>query len=313
MPDQFRAVTFSVMATRGHQAGRKGIAAHPSAAPWERRRNICLRYMKQGGVDFIGLKHCYFSKNSSRSALDFFLDGLNSDNQDYGCFNAVLRPSPGDSHRGDSLPIIYNKRLWEIDTSLSGEVWHKAPIPEAQPGGHGHLFNYAVFRRIIPDDTIRPHLLRVYNIRMRDKHTYSLDIYRALCFGEILEHIHEFSHLRIPAVLLCDTNCKVVGSIADKLIQGLPVSCKGINLSPKIVLRDSYLELHPDAHGKVRTQHNFVSPGSIEGDERNNRILLCGNLEVVDAIISLYQEDGCWPSYHYPVEVGLRVILRNDD
>jgi hypothetical protein len=30
--------------------GRKGISAHPSAAPWEQRREICLRYMQQGGL-----------------------------------------------------------------------------------------------------------------------------------------------------------------------------------------------------------------------------------------------------------------------
>ena len=302
----FRMVTFSVMATRGHQSGRRGIAAHPDAAPWERRREVCLRYLQQGGFDVIGLKHCHLAPGSPRCAVSFLLAGLNREGDRYGCLNAVVRQAPDDPPQGDSLAILYDRRIWELDAARSGEVWHRTAAPEGQPGGHGTLFNFAALRRIVRQDGLRPSRLHVYNIRMRDKHSRALDLYRALCFGEILAHMQAQDAPDTPAVLLCDTNCKVVDSIADRLIRGLPAWVAGLELRPQMALQDSYLALHPDAHGRVRTQHNFVDPGSIAGTERNNRILFCGDLEVTSAAISPYSEDGVWPSYHYPVEAGFR-------
>jgi hypothetical protein len=222
--------------------------------------------------------------------------------------NAVVRSTPESPQQGDTLAILYDRDIWEMDTDRSGEVWHQTPPPpEGQPGGHGHLYNFAVFNRLTPDDGIRPRRIHVYNTRMRDKHSKLVDLYRAFCFGEVLEHMQKNAEPDTPVVLLCDTNCKVVNSIADRLIRGLHAKYKGLELRPQLMLKDSYLMLHPDAHGAVRTQHNFVSPGAIEGKERNNRVLFHGGLETTSAAISTYSENGQWPSYHYPVEAGFRL------
>lgn len=304
----FGTVSFSVMATVSHQQGRKGISAHPRATPWPERRQLVLRYLAQRGFDFIGLKHCHLSRNSEHCALSYFEDGLNRDAARYGSLDAVVRPGPEHPEKGDTLSILYASDIWEVDQGRSGPVWHRTPPPAGQPGGHGNVFNFGAFRRIAPADGIRPDRLNIYNVRMRDKHTEALDLYRAFCLGEILAHMQENTDPATAVILLCDTNCKVPGSIADRLFLGQIASCPGLELRPVLTLQDSYLDLNPDAHGRVRTQHNYISPGSIKGTERNNRVLYHGALETTGAEISTWSENGSWPSYHYPVEGWFRTV-----
>jgi hypothetical protein len=303
----FGAVTFSAMAIRSHQLGQKGISAHRLAAPWSERRDLCVRYMAQGGFDFIGLKHVHLDPGKPDCALSYFLDGLNAADARYGTLNAVVRPTPDAPARGDTLSILYRKDIWTLEANRSGPVWTTTPVPANEPGGGGNVFNFAALQRRIAADGIRPERLHVYNIRLRDKDSPALDIYRALCLGEIIEHMTANAEAGVPAILLCDTNCKTVGSLTDRLLLGRDGRLPGLTVQPQQQLQDSYLKIHPDAHGKVRTQHNFVSPGDISGSERNNRVLYMGGLDVGAATISTWSgEGGRWPSYHYPVEAWFR-------
>lgn len=314
-PPAFGAVTFSAFATLSHQRQGKGISGHPLALPWSRRREVCVSYMARGGhlggFDFIGLKHCHLQRGRDVCALSAFHAGLNATGQPFGTIDAVIRPTLDAPEKGDTLSILFRKDIWAPDLETSGPVWHQAVPPADQPGSHGYLFNQAAFRRIGPADGVRPDLLHVYNIRMRDKHSPALDLYRAMCFGEICAHIAENVAPGVPVVLLCDTNAKVPNSPADRLLRGKNATLPGLSLRPRLILNDSYLDMHPTANDKVRTQHNFVSPGKITGKGRNNRVLHNGDqggLETVDSVISTWSDpqDGGWPSYHYPVEAWFR-------
>lgn len=311
----FGVVTFSAFATLSHQRPGKGISGHALALPWEQRQDVCLHYMAEGGAhggfDFIGLKHCHLHRGSKSCALSAFHSGLNRLGLPFGTLDAVIRPTPDAPEKGDTLSILFRKDIWEPDLAVSGPVWHTAVPPQDQPGSHGYMFNQAAFHRIGPADGVRPAMLHVYNIRMRDKNSPALDLYRALCFGEICDHIAQNVAPGVPVILLCDTNAKVPNSPADRLLRGKNATLPGLSLRPRLILNDSYLDLNPDANAKVRTQHNFVSPGKIAGKGRNNRVLHnaeTGGLETTDCVISTWSDprNGGWPSYHYPVEAWLR-------
>jgi len=307
IPAGFGTVTFSIMATRTQQRSDTGIGAHPLAPPWEVRRELLTQYLTGRGFDFAGLKHCQLERGSQDSALHQIFKAVNRDAAVYGKLDAVIRTRPEDPEKGDTLSILYRKDRWRLLADRSGPVWHSVAPPENQPGSRGNVFNFAVFDRRGRTDGIRPQRLHLYNIRMRDKASDALELYRAFCLGEILSHMQQHAEPDVPAVLLCDTNCKVAGSIADRLFLGQDAEMPGLTLSPSLRLRDSYLDLHPDAHGKVRTQHNYVDPGRISGNERNNRVLYHGALQVTDAEISTWPGDATrMPSYHYPVESWFR-------
>lgn len=304
--DGFRVVSFSCMATSGHQRGT-GVGRNPAAAPWSRRREIVTRYLLSGGFDFIGLQHCHYARGAERCAVSYFNSALNCAQRRYGMsFSVVPRPDK-DPETGDSLVTFHDQDHWEVDTDRTTAVPLTTVPPVDQDGGGGTVAHFGVYYRRADVDPLRPSEIHVYTIRLRNRESVALDVYRALCLSEILAHRATHRRPDVPAIFLCDTNCKDADSVTDRLLRGLSASLHGLELTPQVKLQDSLLVLQPEAHGRIRTQHNFVEPGEIAGKQRNDRVLFDGRLEVLDAGLSTYNEDGAWPSYHYPVEAAFGI------
>ena len=116
----------------------------------------------------------------------------------------------------------------------------------------------------------------------------------ALASREICAHIAENVAPGVPVVLLCDTNAKVPNSPADRLLRGKNATLPGLSLRPRLILNDSYLDMHPTANDKVRTQHNFVSPGKITGKGRNNRVLHNGDQGGLETLLGQSEASKLW-------------------
>ncbi|MEA5446504.1 hypothetical protein VCB98_11815 [Gammaproteobacteria bacterium AB-CW1] len=290
--------TFSAMATKRQQDGDMVLCGSPGDPGWKKRREITARFLAAKAYDFFGLQHCYLDPGKPTDAAGWFERRLREKGVDYGVINRAHGKRPD---RGDSTPLFYRKDRWRLDESDSGSVAYRCPAPDrSEPGGGGTLFIYGLFHEVEPGGES----VYVYNFRLRDQHTKRNDEYRAECLRELFAHIADRQHPEAPVILLGDTNCKKPGSKADKLLLGRsPFSDDVDGVRPK----DAYLAVHPNAHGKVTTQHNFKQAGSIEGSERNDRVLFFGELEVMNSEILTVNENGQYPSYHYPVEAVFRL------
>ena len=291
--DHIRVCTFSAMATRRQQDGGMRMCGRPGDPGWRQRREITANLIADNRYDFVGLQHCHTDNDQSLDAAGWFQDRLREKGLDYGVINRAHGERPD---RGDSTPLYYRMDRWLLDPADSGAVYYKTPAPPAsEPGGGGRLF---VFGRFV-DKEGGGRSVYVYNIRLRDQHTRRNDRYRAACIRELLDHIASRKESRAPVIVLGDTNCKRVGTEADKLLLG-ELTTREAN-GALHTLADAYLSVHPGSHGKVTTQHNFVEPGKITGSERNDRILYAGMLTVRSAEILTVNDAGNFPSYHYPV------------
>lgn len=294
-----KVLTLSAMATKHKQLDRDANAGKPGEPGWARRREITTNILADGAYDFIGLQHCYASRSERFDAVGYFQRSLAERALSYGVINRVTGKDP---EEGDSTPLYYRQDRWAVDESESGHVWFKTPAPSADaPGGGGLLFVFGLFRELNVDGSSSGREIYVYNVRLRNKHTDELDVYRARCFTEMTDHIAARSKPHVPVVLMGDTNDKLPGSRADRIMSAQVVDVEGVCLQSSVLLTDALIHCFPDVRGKVRTQHDFKRPGRIKGTARNSRIFCSEGLAVQSARIVTDNENGMFPSYHYPV------------
>jgi|GEM_PF-2954666 len=287
------ACTFSAMASRRQQDGEMRMCGKPGDPGWAHRREITARLIADRSYDFVGLQHCHMDTDPKLDAAGWFQARLLEKGLNYGVINRAHGKNPD---RGDSTPLYYRRSRWELVDNDYGAVHYRTHQPPAsEPGGGGRLFIYGRFR----EKGNGNRSVYVYNIRLRDQHTALNDRYRAACIRELLNHIASREDSQAPVIVLGDTNCKRVGTEADRLLMGQTSEGEEESLP---TLNDAYVAVHPGSHGTVKTQHNFTDPGSIAGSERNDRILFAGALSVHSAEILTFNENGGFPSYHYPVE-----------
>lgn len=294
-----KVLSLSAMATKRKQQDLDGKAGKPGEPGWMRRREIVVNILADGAYDFFGLQHCYASPSHRFDAVGYFGKALADRGLEYGVINRVVGDDP---REGDSTPLYFRRDRWELDDEEHGDVWFKTPAPSKEAlGGGGLLFVFGLFHERGLDGSRTGRALYVYNVRLRNKLTDELDIYRARCFLEIAGSIAARKKQDVPVVLMGDTNDKLVDSITDRLMRGQPVELDGAMLKLPVELQDTLLVLHPEMHGKVRTQHDFKRPGKLKGSDRNSRIFCTTGLDVIQAQILTTNENGMFPSYHYPV------------
>lgn len=296
-PD-IRVMTFSAMATKRQQQDLMKLAGKPGEPGWKVRRFITVDMIEQGQYDFFGLQHCHTDTKPEYNAVGFFQSTLLERGIDYGVLNHSGKSNP---QIGDSTPLFYRRDRWRPVEGDQGMTWFDVPVPEDQPGGGGLFYIYCLFNELNEAGEQTGRQIFVCNVRLRDKHTDVLDLYRLRCLAILFKEVERRRSQGLPVIVLADTNCKVVDSLSDRFMRGQAVSEAGETFPAYPEIFDALLSLHPEMHGTVRTQHNFKKPGNISGSERNDRIFFSGPLAVQTAEIVTFNKDGNFPSYHYPI------------
>lgn len=296
-------LTFSVMGSKRQQQDKMHLSGKPGEPGWLKRREITANLLLKNKYDFFGLQHIHLDIDEKYNAVKYFHDKLAEQGLQYDVLNCTAGDNP---QKGDSTPLFYRTDRWELDQKDHGVKLFSTKLPAKPEGsGGGRLFIYGLFHEKSSGGVKTGRGVYLYHTRLINKHNDILDVYRLFCLQELYTHISKRDNKTAPVIFLGDTNCKKYNCLADKYLMGHTFELGNLKIVPPVKMKDAFVEKYPDLHGRVSTQHNYNKPGSITGNERNARILFSSGLKVEKCEILTTNENGFYPSYHYPVEAEL--------
>lgn len=253
----------------------------PKRHSWEARREMAANLIRESGAAIIGVQELL---PTMRQDLEERLD----DYQVMGCGRYLGKFSFQDEHsdiivKNDAADVDFYKTFW-----LSNQSY--------RPGSRGLL---AMFPRVctMAEMYVEPlgTKVRVFNTHLDCLSAFA----RNLGARIILEYMHRYNRReKLPTILMGDMNA-TPDSKAIRTFSENKHPYKNIRL--KMVY-----EALQDKEQIQNTYHGFKGK-VVKGSQPIDYIFVSDELEVVDTRILEVNEDGRYPSDHFPVMATLRL------
>lgn len=283
-------MSFSVMCTsRQMQAW---ISNKEGGKPnWQERQRLINQVVRKKDYDFLCFQHVGVDGRARFNSQFYLLKKFES-------FATIYPDASNVDEIEDFVPIFYNVNRWVLDPTDHGVVWFDFDLPERQKHSiGGQVFSYGLFHN--KSELITP--FYVYNARLRN---CSDQVFLLKCVDQLRQHIESKDY---PVILAIDTQGNEKSKIV-KLLLGDDVSVNGHEFSGGSKLYDVLLTEHPSKFGKLRSQHNYNSPGDMSGGGMNDRFVMTPGFYTNSVSLNDYHEGGVYPSYHYPVDVNVSLF-----
>jgi endonuclease/exonuclease/phosphatase family metal-dependent hydrolase len=283
----FCASLFSLLLSSGFVLSTEAIAADPlhlsamtfnlrlskamdGANHWEHRKAQVVELMRRVGADFIGGQEAWADQ------VAYLREQLPE-------YQLIARSRQADPNVDEAVPLLYRHERWQLDAQENGTFW-LSDTPEVA-GSHtfgNHLPRIVTWGRFVEKASGRA--VYVYNTHLDHQSEPARVKGAALLARRIAERLHAD-----PVVVLGDFNANEASEPIRYLTGQLPGS--------PVRLIDTFRAVHPEEQ-EVGTFHGFK--GTAAGG-KIDYVLTLEPVEVEDARILRDQQDGRYPSDHFPV------------
>ena len=248
---------------------RNGLALDGDNS-WIYRRDAVIDLIESRDPDFTGLQEAWL----------FQLGELEEGLPDYA---SIARTREVDENLGEAAPILYHAGRWRLDDSHFGTFW-LSETPEVPGSVHfgNTLPRIATWARFIHQSSGRG--IYVFNTHLDHASKNAREKGAQL----IMERIHQRLN-EDPVILLGDFNANETSTTLATFLDGPPQ------------MLDTYRVLHPDT----------IESGTFNGFNGNQNgakidyVLVEGQAVVKEASIIRDNNEGFYPSDHFPVEATL--------
>lgn len=271
---------------------------------WKDRKDLCLRVVREGGFDFIGLQETMWypgtdPKGPPRGEIDQIED-FRTGLPEYGLVGTARDADPAD---GEGSPIFYRRDRWEPDAAEQGVFWlSETPDVRASRSWESRctrICTWALFHEL--SNGVRTGRRLVFSCVHLD-HGYEHAQLRqaAVVAGFLRRHVDAGRDV----MLVGDFNA-YPESWPYRYLCGETLRVGDSEIRPPLSLRDAWREANPD-EPEGRTFHGW---GDDTHDERIDYILYDGpSLRVKASTIDRRTYDGRFPSDHYPVSADFSFL-----
>ncbi len=266
---------------------------------WPLRKELLLSVVKARNYDFIGGQEVCVNPNDDLNQAKYLADNLSG----YGCLYLCREKNP---ERGEGTPVFYRKDRWEPDAEDQGTYW-LSDTPDV-PGsvtwegqsGCPRVVTGALFHELDADGKRTGKSLYVYSTHF----DHVGEIPRQKAAAMIFDRFEHRKNKDVPMVLMGDFNCGE-NSPAIRFIKGETVELGGESNTPVIKMLDTFRVVLPEEKS-VATFNGFRGPrfdgnGVNEIGEKIDYIFVTPNLKATDAEIIRTNDDGRYPTDHYPI------------
>lgn len=244
---------------------------------WEKRKKLVFKVFRDHQPDIVGLQE----------ALGFQIDEILAALPRYAFVGIGRNPGSG----GEYSAILYDKKRFKV---LEHETFWLSDTPEVASASWGNkLVRICTFARFEEKST--GHMFYVFNTHFdhqsEDSRTQSSLL--------IAERIADRDHLEDPYILMGDFNSgEETQAILSLLGEAIPAP--HFENAPLV---DSFRALHPTAE-EVGTFGAWI--GKQDG-AKIDYVFVAPEIEILDAAILHDNQDGRYPSDHYPVTAKIRL------
>ena len=266
---------------------------------WPLRKERMMSVVKDRNYDFIGGQEVCTNPNDEYNQVKYMAEHL----PEYGYLYLCREKNP---EKGEGTPVFYRKDRWEPDADDQGTYW-LSDTPDV-PGSvtwEGQstcprVVTGALFHELDADGKRTGKAMYVYSTHF----DHVGEIPRQKAAAMIFDRFEHRENKDVPMVLMGDFNCGEK-SAAIRFIKGETVELGGEKKTPTMKMLDSFRVVHPDEKS-VATFNGFRGPrfdgnGVNEVGEKIDYIFVTPNLKAVDAEIIRTNDDGRYPSDHYPI------------
>jgi endonuclease/exonuclease/phosphatase family metal-dependent hydrolase len=213
-----------------------------------------------------------------------------------GCPNYVSYGRGRDADGGgESCHIFYRQDLWQLDSSNSGTFWYGVtPDVPGSIGWGASLPRICTHARLVNKTTKQA--LYVFNSHY--DYQYETVMYNSAV--QMADSVAGRAHSEEPFVVTGDFNANESSPAIEYLKHGV---------DNQVIMEDSYRVLYPDDTTNVGTYHGYTGSSSLEN--KIDYILSAkDSFRVLSAEAVRYNEDGLYPSDHFPVFAYLKFPLK---
>lgn len=233
---------------------------------WPLRREQAARTVISREPDFVGLQEV------QPDQLLFFAAAL------YG-YRHVGRSREAERGSGEAVPLFYHAGRWAIDESETGTFWlsDTPDVPGSRSWGN-YFPRIVTWARLVHRETGRA--FYVYNLHLDHESENARARSSELLRRRIGERRHDD-----PVIVMGDFNAEPSSAVLQAL-------------TGDGALVDTFAAAAANAGGATGTFHEFT--GARDG-RRIDFILVSSDIQVQDAAILHDEDDGRYPSDHFPV------------
>ena len=266
---------------------------------WPLRKEFMMSVVKNRNYDFIGGQEVCIDPNDELNQIKYMTEQLPG----YGCLYVCREKDPA---KGEGTPVFYRKDRWEPDAKDQGTYW-LSDTPDV-PGSvtwEGQstcprVVTGALFHELNADSKRTGKAMYVYSTHF----DHVGEIPRQKSAALIFDRFEHRENKDVPMVLMGDLNCGE-NSPAIRFIKGETVELGGEKKTPTMKMLDSFRVVHPDEKNVV-TYNGFRGPrfdgnGVNEVGAKIDYIFVTSNLKATDAEIIRTNNNGRYPSDHYPI------------
>ncbi|MBE1443028.1 endonuclease/exonuclease/phosphatase family protein [Paenibacillus sp. OAS669] len=238
--------------------------------PWEKRRPVMKQLIEAAKPDVIG----------TQEGIDRQIKDLEADLPDYGWIGVGREGG----NLGEYMAIFYNKQRLK---PLEQDHFWLSDRPK--------LISSVGWGNRIPRMVTWVRFQDMHNLKtfyMVNTHLdHESEAARQKSAQLIADTISSLDP-DVPVILTGDFNTTPDGAVYQTLVQS------GL-------MEDAFFQAHQKIHDDLGTFHNYKDPTGGGGAKRIDWILSRGKVNVVRSETVTYQQDGQYPSDHYPVTVDL--------
>ncbi|OHB66260.1 MAG: hypothetical protein A2V70_04910 [Planctomycetes bacterium RBG_13_63_9] len=247
---------------------------------WPLRREMVVEVVRRFDGDFVGVQE----------AMPDQVAYLREKLPEYGL---IVRSRLKDPNEGEAVPLLYQSRRWRLDEQQQGTFWlsDTPEVPASTTWGNT-IPRICTWGRFVQTESGRA--VCVYNT-----HFDHLSEPSRQKSAELLAQRIAGRKSPDPVILTGDFNCREA-SVAIRFLQGSSKDTPaglGVPDKPPLKLVDTF-RLRCPGEAQVGTFGGFR--GDRDGAKIDYVFALPG-VKVVDAEIVHFNQDGRYPSDHYPV------------
>lgn len=242
---------------------------------WDHRKQIVLDVIEKESPDLIGLQE----------ALRFQLDSICEAHPEYGRIG--IGRDPGG--KGEYAAILYRQSRFDVDAS--GTFWlSDTPETPSANWGNKHL-RICTWARLL--DRTSDQFVYIFNTHYDHQSQNAREQSSRLLARRISGRKH-----RDPVIVTGDFNAGEDNPAITYLLE-----------EKAIALADSFRKLYPD-QVEVGTFNGFSGKST---GEKIDHVLVDTGFSVLEAGINQYNDNGLYPSDHFPVSSRLQVVTESGD
>jgi len=205
---------------------------------------------------------------------------------------ALWRTRDEDPARGESCPILFDRRVWSLDPQEHGTFWlSEDPSVPGSKSWDSSLPRICTYARLVRNADAAC-AVYVFNVHLDHRGTVARTRSARLLRERIAARTHPD-----PAVVLGDFNAGPDSPPLRLMSEGTPEL-------PGAPMRDAWREANQDTP-EQGTFNGWTD--SVRGD-RIDFVLVSAGVRVISASIDAAQRQGRWPSDHLPVTARLLLV-----